>query len=358
MHAPLRYSREDLLTSHPYARPHEEAGYRLHGGFVADGSYVSPRTLVRWPAVRAWAAALEARGWPVIDASVALMERPGFPNFEQQKLLIGEGLGQTFWDSLTVTGIIEARGQRLCDFQAPDLSKIVVEDLTETAVGHVNKGLLYAHGADEGGDPAAPGEGAHDAMWFAARDLAFGKGAWPLASAPDSIAREVEGREMPDLPEGVEQFVKFMMNVLMIEVRAESFFDLCQRLFRDPTLFAGRRAEADLAADLVERIRTDESIHVAYLRVLISEMRSFTWRVAGGGTKSGAEILDPIWERMVEWHGRTQRDLAAERARTQLETRLVAERGPEGARALLTRMDALEGAREFSASPQVETVGA
>ena len=46
---------------------------------------------------------------------------PGFPNFEQQKLLVGEGLGQTFWDSLTVTGIIEARGQGLCSYQAPDL---------------------------------------------------------------------------------------------------------------------------------------------------------------------------------------------------------------------------------------------
>ncbi|HEY1561899.1 MAG TPA: hypothetical protein VGF71_13605 [Caulobacteraceae bacterium] len=339
--SPLRYSRDDLMASHPYARPHEEAGYRLHGGFLADGTYVSPRTLVRTPAVAAWAQALEARGWPVIDASVELMKRPGFPNFEQQRLLIGEGLGQTFWDSLTVTGIIEARGRGLCDLPAPDFSQRIVDDLSDTATGHLGKGLLYAHGADEGGDPARPGEGAHDAMWFAARDLAFGKDAWPLAGAPDSIARETPGREMPDLTEGMEQFVKFLMNVLMIEIRAESFFDLCQRLFRDPALWGERRAGADKAAELVERIRTDEAIHVSYLRVVLSEMRSFTWRTVSGAEKRGAEILDPMWETMVVWHGRTQRDLAAERSRDQLHSRLVAERGAAGARALLARLDAL-----------------
>jgi hypothetical protein len=178
-------------------------------------------------------------------------------------------------------------------------------------------------------------------MWFAARDLAFGKGAWPLAKAPDSIAREVDGREMPAIPEACEQFIKFMMNVLMIEVRAESFFDLCSRLFRDPDLFTGRRAQADLAAELVERIRTDEAIHVAYLQVLISELRSFTWRTVDGGTLAGADILDPVWERMVEWHGRTQRELAADRSRKELEARLVAERGQSAARRLMERIDAL-----------------
>jgi hypothetical protein len=341
MTATLRYSRDELLQSHAYARPHEAAGYRLHGGFDGEGAYVSPRTLVRWPAVRAWSRALQARGWPLIDASAALLDRPGFPNFEQQKLLLTESLGQTFWDSLTVTGIIEARGQGLCTYAAPALDRQIVEPLEEAASGHLNQGLLYAHGADEGGDPAAPDEGAHDAMWFAARDLAFGKGAWPLAQAPDSISREVDGREMPDIPEPCEQFVKFMMNVLMIEVRAESFFDLCSRLFRDRDLFMARRMEADLAAELVERIRADEAIHVAYLQVLISELRSFTWRTVDGGTKSGAEILDPVWRRMVEWHGRTQRDLAQDRSRAELEARLIADRGEVAARSFLARIDAL-----------------
>jgi hypothetical protein len=346
MDAPLRYSRDDLMRSHPYARPHEVAGYRLHGGFVDDGTrggaYVSPRTLVRWPAVRAWGEALKARGWPLIDATGDLLKREGYPTFEQHKLLLREGLGRTLWNSLSITGIIEARGQALCTVTAPDIQALVVEDLADTASGHLGAGLLYAHGADEGGDPASSREGAHDAMWFAVRDLVFGAGAYSVPEAPASISRDVEGREMPDLPEGYEQFIKFLMNVLMIEIRAESFFSLCCRLFRDPDLFTDRRAEAELAATLVERIRADEQIHVGYLQVLISEMRAFTWRATDGGTERGAAILDPIWARMVEWHGQTERDLAAKRTRASLEAQILTARGEVAGRGLLARLDALD----------------
>ena len=342
MDARLRYGRDDLMRSHAYARPHEAAGYRLHGGFAEDGAYVSPRTLVRWPAVRAWGEALQARGWPLIDASGDLLKRPGYPTFDQHKLLLKAGLGRTLWNSLTVTGIIEARGQALCTVTAPNIQALVTEDVADMATGHLNSGLLYAHGADEGGDPATPGEGAHDAMWFAARDLVFGKGAWPIPEAPASIARDVEGREMPQLPEGHEQFIKFLMNVLMIEIRAESFFSLCCRLFRDPELFEGRRADAELAATLVERIRADEQVHVGYLQVLISEFRSFSWKTVDGDRAPGAEILDPVWARMVQWHGQTERDLAAARVRSGLEGSILAERGEVAGRAFLAKFDALD----------------
>jgi hypothetical protein len=346
MDARLRYSRDDLMRSHPYARPHVAAGYRLHGGFLddgtEDGAYVSPRTLVRWPAIRAWGEALEGRGWPLIDATGDLLKRQGYPTFEQHELLLKEGFGRTLWNSLSITGIIEARGQALCTVTAPDIQALVVEDVADTAAAHLNTGLLYAHGADEGGDPASPGEGAHDAMWFAARDLVFGAGAYPVPEAPASISRDVEGREMPQLPEGYEQFIKFLMNVLMIEIRAESFFSLCCSLFRDPALFTDRRADAELAAVIVERIRADEQSHVGYLRVLISELRSFTWRTVGGGRSSGAAILDPVWAHMVEWHGRIERDLAAVRTRAGLETQIIAARGEAAGRRLLAQLDALE----------------
>jgi hypothetical protein len=341
MNAPLRYSREQLLSSHPYVRPHEAAGYRLHGGFVADGSYVSPRTLVRWPAVRAWGEALQRRGWPLIDANGRLLEREGYPTFEQQKLLLTNGLGQALWNSLTITGIIEARGQNLCKAVAPDLQPLVVEPLADTAIGHLNEGLFYAHGADEGGDPAQPSLGAHDAMWFAARDLVFGKNAYPLPEAPASISREVDGREMPQLPEGLEQLIRMLMNVLMIEIRAESFFSLCCRLFRDPELFVDRRKDAELAAQIVERIRADEASHVGYLQVVVSELRSFSWRLSGQSVP-GAEIIDPVWARMVEWHGRTERELAAARTRKEIESQVLAARGATEGRRILAELDALD----------------
>ncbi|MBS0412684.1 MAG: hypothetical protein JSR86_22395, partial [Proteobacteria bacterium] len=246
--------------------------------------------------------------------------------------------------SLTVTGVIEARGQALCNVTAPDMQRLIVEDIADSAIGHMNLGLLYAHGADEGGDPAHPAERAHDAMWFAARDLVFGKDAYPLPEVPASISRPVEDREMPQLPEGYEQLIKFLMNVLMIEIRAESFFSLCCRVFRDPELFTDRREAAELAATMVERIRTDEAVHVGYLQVLISEMRACQWRTVDGKVVPGAEIIDPVWASMVEWHGKTERDIAAARTREAIAAQITAARGEAGAKALLARLDALDEA--------------
>ena len=341
MDARLRYSREELLESHAYARPHEEAGYRLHGGFLADGSYCSPRTKVRWPAVKAWQASLQARGWPIIDADGELLKRGAYPNEAQQKLLLSESFGRTMWNSLSITGIIEARGRGLCNMPAPDMQKLVVEDVAETAIGHLGGGLLFAHGADEGGDPGAPEFGAHDAMWFAARDLVFGKGAYPVPTPPDSISRPDEGRLMPDIAEPFENLIRMLMNVLMIEVRAESGFAFNIRVFRDPENFADRREAADLAATLVERIRTDEAIHVAYLATTISELRSFTLKRVSGGTIAGKDVIDPVWAKMVDWHGRAERELAAARTRQTIGDQLTEARRREAARAILTKFDAM-----------------
>ena len=79
----LVFTEAELCAEHDYARPQIEAGYRLHGGFDADGSYVSPRTLVRWPAVRAWQAELQRRGWPLNDATTKLLQRGNYPSFAQ-----------------------------------------------------------------------------------------------------------------------------------------------------------------------------------------------------------------------------------------------------------------------------------
>src|SRR5512137_291675 len=95
------WSREELLAEHAYARPHEAAGRKLHGGFDASGAYVPPRTLHRWPAIRAWQDALAARGFPLIEATTSLLSAGAYPTGEQQKLLLQHGLGETFWNALT-----------------------------------------------------------------------------------------------------------------------------------------------------------------------------------------------------------------------------------------------------------------
>ncbi len=334
----LIYSESELFAEHAYARPQIEAGYRLHGGFDEKGDYVSPRTFTRWPAVKAWQAALEARGFPLIDASTRLLSRGSYPSFEQQKMLLDLGLGKTLWNRLTITGVIEARGRALADMVGPDFQAIVEEDISATTTGHLNKGLLKAHGLDEGGSPEK-GEGGHDTMWFAVRDLIFGKDAYPMPEVPESIARPELGRLMPQIPLPYEQMILMLMNVLMIEIRAEAFFSFCVRVMRAPELFPGRREAAEHAADLVERIRQDEAIHVAYLQTTVSELRSFTFRNETGARIAGKDFIDPIWNGMVHWHSVTTLDHARNQIRESIAAQLTAL--SDGAKRLAA-FDALE----------------
>lgn len=326
----LAYSEAELLAEHFYARPHVEAGYRLHGGFDAAGGYVSPRALNRWPAVRAWQAALERRGWPLVDASTRLLQRGNYPSFEQQHLLLDLGLGQTLWNALTITGAVEARGRRLAEFPVPDFQSVVDEDIAGTTTGHLGKGLMKAHGFDEGGGPT--GDRGHDTMWFAVRDLLFGRDAYPLPEIPPSLARPDLGRLMPQMPLPHEQTILMLMNVLMIEIRAEAFFSFCIRLMRAPGVFTDRREAAEHAADLVERIRQDEAIHVAYLQAAMSELRSFTFRSETGSRVPGKTFIDPIWNGMVHWHAVTTVDHARAQTREGIRQKLLAL--PDGARHL------------------------
>lgn len=336
--ARVNYSAEEILADHAYAQPHIEAGYRLHGGFDAEGRYVSPRTLHRWPAIHAWEEALKARGGDIVDSSQSLMARGNFPTAAQQNFLLALGLGETLWNSLTVTGVIEARGRRLAEATAPDFQSIIVENIGDTATGHLNKGLLKAHGFDEGGD-SARGEGGHDAMWFAVRDLLFGKNAYPDPEIPESLSRPELGRLMLQIPKEHEDWILLLMNVLMIEVRAENFFKFCTTVMRDPENFRNRRSAALHAADIVDRIRQDEAPHVGYLTDVISELRRFTFRTVDGGSVSGMRMIDPLWRGMVHWHAVTNFEHDREQNRADLVKRLETQ---PGGRELVRRFDALE----------------
>lgn len=313
----LVYTEAELMAEHDYARPQIEAGYRLHGGFDAAGHYISPRTLIRPAAVAAWRAALQRRGWPLIDATTSLLRPDNYPTFEQQRQLLDWGLGQTLWDSITITGVIEARGMRLAELVPPDFSALVEEDISGTAVGHLHKGLLLAHAYDEGGRKDR-GEGGHDTMWFAVRDLLFGKDAYRVPEPPESIARPELGRLMPQIPQANEQLILLLMNVLMIEIRAERAFQFYIQVAREPSLFRDRRAEADHAAELVERIRQDEAIHVGYLQTAVSELRSFTFKTEDGGRVQGKDFIDRIWNGMVHWHSVTTVDQLRQQVRQTL----------------------------------------
>jgi hypothetical protein len=334
----LRYTRDELLRSHAFAQPHVVAGHRLHGGFDAEGRYVPPRALVRGPAIAAWSEALRARGGDWIAADASLLGGERGTNEAQQKLLLEEGLGQTFWNLLTITGVIEARGRLLAQIEFPLLGEAVVEDVSELAIGHLNGGLLEAHGLDEGGEPER-GIGGHDVMWFALRDLAFGATEFPAPEVPERIGRPEEAAvTVPEIPNRFERTVAFLMNLLLIEFRAELNFRFTEALLRDSDLFRDRRAQALEAADVVGRIRADEAIHVDSLRLYLGELRSLRFRTRDGGTIPGAIVIDRLWAANVRWWTVEQPPLAAAQQRAVVHERI--RRHPDGAR-ILARYESL-----------------
>jgi hypothetical protein len=323
----LRYAREELLRSHDFASPHTIGGERLHGGFDANARYVSPRLLVRAPAVDAWTEALRARGGDLLPAGPSLLAGVRATNEAQQKLLLREGLGQTFWDMLTVIGEIEGRGRLLVDIEFPELAEALHGDASDWAIAHLNRGLLEAHGLDEGGEPAL-GIGGHDRMWFALRDLAFGPVDFPQPAVPARIGRpDEEARLVPEIATRFERTIAFLMNLLLTEIRAHLTFAFTERLLRDPELFVDRRDEAALAAELVSRIRADEAIHVASLRLYLGELRAATFRARDGGRLAGAGVIDRLWTGIVRWWTVEQPPLAAAPQRASLRERIARHAG-------------------------------
>ncbi len=327
----LTFTESELMAEHDYAQPQMVAGRRMHGGFLADGTYQPPRTAVRGPAVENWTAALRDRGGDLFDADASLLEGTRLPNDEQSRVLLRNGLGESFWNSLTIIGKIEAKGRLLAEVTFPDLQPVIVEDISEMGIGHLNAGLLLAHGIDEGGQPDH-GIGGHDEMWFAARDLAFGEGAFPDVEPPENIARPDTERRIPELSPEIEGVVSFLANLLLIEFRAELGFSETQAVLRTPDLFPNRRAEAEEAAEIIGRIRTDEQIHVSSLRLYLGEIRSCTFRTIDGGTISGAEVIDRFWHDLVHWATVDQPRLQAEEQRRVLVERIM--QHPEGERVL------------------------
>ncbi len=340
--AQLVYTEQEIMSDHDYAKKHELAGHRLHGGFDAEGNYISPRTLVREPAVVAWTEALRKRGGDVLYVDPRVQDLPRYPNYEQMKLLLRQGIEKPLWNSLTAISILEGSGRGIGERDWPVLQDIIVEDVSEMGIGHLNKGILLAHGLDEGGEPAK-GIGAHDVMWVVVRDLAFGPRDYP---EPTNVGFGGGGpgqRLAPEIGEACEGLIRFMMSLLMIEYGAASTFDFNQRLLRDPELFTDRRAEAEDAARIVDRICQDEVIHVTSLRTFLGELRSVTLKTVDGGTIKGSEIVDRLWAAQMRAIPQDFQDQPTERRRQQEENlRKQIRENPDGAR-IEKEFDALAG---------------
>lgn len=295
----LDWTSDELLADHPVEEPLVVRDVVCHGGYV-DGSYVSPRTRFRRPAIEAWQAHhRETTGTGVLDAPVASF--PGhYPSLEQARLLLCHGVREPVIGILTRIGTVEGYGGAIRDLTPQgDIQRHFVEDVRGTATAHLSKGLLEAHARDECGFGEQAG---HDRMWYAVRDIAFENPLTPqseaelrerinLAAAAVPAAPGAQQQRFPHLDPSLAALITFMTRVLFIEIRAFHAFAWAEALLSDDHLVAGDGK----AAELVSYIRRDESPHVDYLRTALSEMRARTFVGDGGHTYAGPDVIDAIW---------------------------------------------------------------
>ncbi|MFZ0668176.1 MAG: hypothetical protein WAM97_20685 [Acidimicrobiales bacterium] len=305
----LDFTEDELLESDPPDEPLVVAGTLCHGGLRSDGTYISPRTAVRTPAIRAWQEhhtklfrcdLLEApiEAWPA-----------AYPNVAQAKLLIRNGVRDPIIAILTRIGTVEGFGAALRNLGpgrlAPaDLQTCFEEDIRSTATCHLGRGLIEAHARDEAGWGPQAG---HDKMWFAVRDSAFEYPVTPdqtelmltrMGIQPPAAGSKApppapqEERLVEAIHPGLEALLRTMTSVLFIEVRAFHLFAWAEELLADTELVAGE----GLPARLVSYIRQDETPHVEYLRTALSEMRDRTFIGTNGKPIAGSEVIGKIWD--------------------------------------------------------------
>lgn len=309
----VEFTETELLMDHDFAEPLVANGERCHGGFDEDGTYVSPRTRFRTPAIEAWEQQRrEQFGTPPLDIPVDTWP-VNFPNIEQSKFLIRKGAPEPTISALTRIGTIEGFGSMLRLLPQPDLQPNFVDSIAGTATDHIRKGLFEAHARDEAG---FEDEAGHDRMWFAARDIAFenpvtqdeteailarmGIGA-PASASPAELAemraKALANRILPDdVDFGLESMLNRMISLLFIEISAFHGFIWAEGVLGDTDVCAGDGE----AARIVSYIRADETPHVAYLQVALSEMRDRTWAGADGRTYDGADMIQRLWDAQLE----------------------------------------------------------
>ena len=309
----VEFTETELLMDHDFAEPLVANGERCHGGFDEGGTYVSPRTRFRAPAIEAWEAQ-RAEQFATAPLDIPVDTWPtNFPNIEQSTFLIRKGAAQPTISALTRIGTIEGFGAMLRLLPQPDLQPNFVDSIAGTATDHIRKGLFEAHARDEAG---FEDEAGHDKMWFAARDIAFenpvtadeteamlarmGIGSPPGSPPPDFAklrAEAMANRILPDdIDFGLESMLNRMISLLFIEISAFHGFIWAEGVLGNTDVCAGDGE----AARIVSYIRADETPHVAYLQVALSEMRDRTWAGEGGRTYDGAEMIQRLWDAQLE----------------------------------------------------------
>jgi hypothetical protein len=295
----VEFTAEELLADHAVVEPLLAGGVRCHGGFDAEGRYVSPRTRFRAPAIAAWQDQNRRLfGTDIIEVPLATWPEH-FPNVAQGRFLIEAGVREPLISTMTRIGTVEGYGAAIRGLDPGNAQRWFDDDVRGTAVDHLGRGLFEAHGRDEAGWEAEAG---HRDMWFAARDIAFEGHAADIdveaILARMGFGARGQGAPAPprllpdDVDPDLESIALFMIRVMLIEVQAFHTFAWAETLLSERELVAGEGA----AADLVACIRQDETPHVAYLATALTEMRDRTWVGTSGHHHSGAEMIGTLWD--------------------------------------------------------------
>jgi hypothetical protein len=332
---PLTWTASELLADDEVAEPLIAGGVRCHGGFAADGEYVSPRTKNRVPAIRAWQQSHRRQfGTEILDAPIDLWPEV-FPSVAQTKYLLREGVSAPTISSLTRIGTVEGFGSMIRAVQVDRLQSHFDESIAGTAIEHLQGGLFEAHARDEAG---WEDEGGHKQMWFAARDIAFEDpvtedmtqtmlvrmgiaapgGKPPTPQEAQAAAQAM--RRFVDLDLALEMMLRRMVGLLFIEVSAFHTFAWAEEVLSDTDLVAGSGS----AADLVRYVRADETPHVEYLRTALTEMRDRTFVGESGRLIPGAEVIGTLWDAALEQSLGANRDNFVRTAMAEVEHALAA----------------------------------
>ena len=333
----LEFKFDELLASPKLDTPLIAGGVRCHGGFDGDGNYVSPRTVWRNPAIRAWQDQhLQTSSRPLVEIPKDAIP-PHLPSVAQAKLLLKEGVREPMVRTLTEIAIVEGFGATIRELPVPPLGSFIREDVTGTSLAHLTGGLFEAHARDEAG---WGDEGGHKQMWEAARDLALSKPKVPADILMAIMGRRGGGargtRALPELKEDVERVLSFMMNVLIIEVFAASTFKWAEEVLSDAEVSDAPKE----ASDMIRYIRSDESPHVEYLRTALSEITARTLIAEDGKEVPGCEAVRTLMDRSLRFIIRQRREERREQLHASI--RAAAKGIVKDVGELIERFDALE----------------
>ena len=168
----LEWTEPELLATDDVAEPLIAGGVRCHGGFAADGRYVSPRTKDRVPAIDGVAAVAPRAVRHRDPRRAARAVARGVPERRADEVPAARRRARVRRSAaLTRIGTVEG-------FGIDDPRRVTSTTCSRTSTRASaaprsrtsQQGLFEAHARDEAG---WEDEGGHKQMWFAARDIAF-----------------------------------------------------------------------------------------------------------------------------------------------------------------------------------------